>query len=212
MAALSVTATTSEAVVSCSSAASNVLQRIRAHASTMANSPKSRAISSAKAMNRSPSLAKRCRTMGARTEEAVVVVRATPGAGSVNPHSSRRCWLEGIAPPQRLQCFECVLIWLWQCGHSILCEGLTPSIDQEYPYMGGPPDDLRTAVKWPLYGRSSESKWSPDLLAFLCTNGARRVLVWRMASRNFLSVRAIFGERPQELDGALRSYLAGKLL
>jgi len=110
MALLRVTAITSEAVVSCSSAASKVPQRMKAQASTMANSPKSRAISSAKAMKRSPSLAKRYRTAGARVEAAVVVVRETAVAGSVNPHSSRRCWPEGIAPPQRLQCFECELM------------------------------------------------------------------------------------------------------
>jgi len=40
-------------------------------------------------------------------------------AGSVRPHSSRRCWLAGMAPPQRLQCLACEVTWLWQCGHSI---------------------------------------------------------------------------------------------
>ena len=39
---------------------------------------------------------------------------------SARPNSSRRCWLAGITPPQRLQCFELVLTWLWQCGHSII--------------------------------------------------------------------------------------------
>jgi len=152
MALLSVTAITSEAVVSCSSAASNAPQRIKAHASTIANSPKSRAISSAKAMKRSPSRAKRYRTAGSRVEAAVAVVRETAGAGSVNPHSSRRCWPAGIAPPQRLQCFECELIWLWQCGHCILCEGPHTVSSSGYAWMGGPLRNRRTAVKRPLSG------------------------------------------------------------
>ena len=59
MVAFSVIASTSDAAVSCNSFASNLAHRIKAHASTMANRPNSRARSSAKAMNLSPSLAKR---------------------------------------------------------------------------------------------------------------------------------------------------------
>ena len=117
--AFSVVAITSEAAVSCNSVLSNVPHRIKAHASTIANGPKRRARSSVKAMNRSPSLAKRYRALVQTGGEPAAVVVATASAGFVSPHSSKRYWPEGIAPPQRLQCFVCELIWPWQCGHSI---------------------------------------------------------------------------------------------
>src|SRR5271169_3324654 len=112
-------AITREAAVTCNSAPSTVLHRIKAHASTTANRPKRRTVSSRKAIKRSPSLAKRY-LPAPRTGAGVERAGVAAGLASMTPHSSRRCWLEGIAPPQRLQCFECELTWLWQCGHSIL--------------------------------------------------------------------------------------------
>src|SRR5215831_7661005 len=130
MALFKVIAVSSEAAVSCSSDASKVLQRMKVHASTMAKTPKRIVRSIPNAMKRSPSLAKRYR-VGLR-EGAEAAAGAAVRAGSVKPHSSRRCWLAGMAPPQRLQCLACVPTWLWQCGHSIYVEALTPSVLQGY--------------------------------------------------------------------------------
>ena len=77
-------------------------------------------MSSAKATNRSPRLAKRY-ALELRTASEVWRAGMTVGVGSSMPDSSRRYWLDGIVPPQRLQSLENELIWLWQCGHSIFC-------------------------------------------------------------------------------------------
>ncbi len=122
MVVFSIMAITSEAVVTCNSAPSTVLHRIKAQASTTANRPKRRTVSSRKAIKRSPSLATRYRP-APRIGAGVGGAGVPAGLDSITPHSSRRYWPEGIAPPQRLQCFECEVTWRWQCGHSIFCEG-----------------------------------------------------------------------------------------
>ena len=147
MVVFSMMAITREAAVTCNSAPSTVLHRIKAQASTTANTPKSRTVSSRKAIKRSPSLAKRYRPAprtGAGVERAVAA-----GLDSMTPHSSRRCWPAGIAPPQRLQCLECELTWLWQCGHSIFCEGpyvSWSSIRLQRMDLVTPKDSGRTAI------------------------------------------------------------------
>src|SRR3954471_12669998 len=130
MAEFSVTAISSDAEVNCHSFASKVLNRMKAHASTTANSPNSSARSSAKAINRSPSLAKRYRLAARAGADGGAAVVVTAGAGCVSPSSSKRYWPEGIAPPQRLHCFACELTWPWQCGHSIILRRPSPSVLQ----------------------------------------------------------------------------------
>ena len=140
-----------------------MLHRINTQASTTANAPKSSARSRTKATNRSPSLAKRNRLLGP-TEE-VALVGAVGGALSVSPHSSKRYWPEGMAPPQRVQSFRCARTWLWQCGHSIVLRRPSPSVRQEYSLLLVALHHQRTTIEWPLSG------CEPLQLSFITRNG-----------------------------------------
>src|ERR1700680_4073996 len=126
MVVFNVIAISNAAVVSCSSAPSTVPHRINAQASTIANRPKSSAVSTARAINRSPKLAKRYSPL--LPVRAETDLGCAAGAGSTTPDSSSRCWPVGIPSPQRSHCLAYGLSWLSQFGHRIVVKAVRTQI------------------------------------------------------------------------------------
>src|SRR5262249_38414291 len=155
MAAFRIVAIRSDAVVSCNSVPSTMPQRIKTQASTTVKTPKRIAVSSRKAIKRSPNLANRYWLVlrsGVRTGRRGQATGAGGGDGSITPDSSRRCWAGGIASPQQSQFFEGGLGLFWQKGHSMfLRESGGPPIAQAYPSRAAFRHHGRTASggRWP---------------------------------------------------------------